>query len=238
MSHSSSNGELLLMALMAVLIVRVLRQFLNIPSRLAAWDKALGRIWVPAVVLAIADQLVKFPTSMLDESYWLFVLAVFGGVLVLLRDYRPARTLLLALGPYALYTTIEYVLEASSRTLLKQYDDALATTQGFVIIWLVTFVFIARSQKKQLENERLLREEEERAKRLIEAQNAELERLVAERTAALTHQAEKLRAALTELRATQAQLVQSEKWPAWVNSRLALPTKFRTHSTSSTTLPT
>ena len=199
------------MALAAVLLVRALRQFLDIPNRLAVWNKALGRIWVPAVVLGAANQLFKPATSLLDESYWLFVLAAFGGVLLLLRNYRPARTLLLALGPYALYTAIEYALEASNRTLLKRYDDALDATQSFVIIWLITFILIARGQKKQLEKERLLREEEERAKRLIEAQNAELERLVAERTAALTYQAEELRAALTELRATQAQLVQSEK---------------------------
>jgi signal transduction histidine kinase len=211
MSYSSSNGDLLVMALAAVLLVRALRQFLDIPNRLAVWNKALGRIWVPAVVLGAANQLFKPATSLLDESYWLFVLAAFGGVLLLLRNYRPARTLLLALGPYALYTAIEYALEASNRTLLKRYDDALDATQSFVIIWLITFILIARGQKKQLEKERLLREEEERAKRLIEAQNAELERLVAERTAALTYQAEELRAALTELRATQAQLVQSEK---------------------------
>jgi signal transduction histidine kinase len=62
-----------------------------------------------------------------------------------------------------------------------------------------------------LEKERLQREEEEKAKRLIEAQNMELERLVTERTAALTRQTEELQETLTQLRTTQAQLIQAEK---------------------------
>ena len=57
----------------------------------------------------------------------------------------------------------------------------------------------------------MLREKEEKAKRLIAAQNVELERSVAERTAALTQQVEALGTALTELRAAQVQLVQAEK---------------------------
>jgi signal transduction histidine kinase len=106
---------------------------------------------------------------------------------------------------------IEYALSGSDGRVLKEYDTLVDTTQGFSIIWLITFVLIARSQKITLEKERLLREEEERAKHLIEAQNAELERLVVERTAALTHQTAELRAALAELRAAQVQLVQAEK---------------------------
>ncbi len=211
MNHSTGNGELLFMAPMALIIVRGLRQFLDVPNRLASWNKALGYLWLPAVVLFAAAKLFRLQMPLLDEAYWLFVLAVVAAVLLRLNDYRPSRTLLVALGPYALYSMLEFVLEGTGGTLLKRYDDALDTTQGFAIIWLVTFVFLARSQKKALEKDRLHREEEAKVKHAIEAQNVELERLVAERTAALTQQADELRGALTELRAAQAQLVQSEK---------------------------
>ena len=127
------------------------------------------------------------------------------------RAYKPARTLLFAAAPFVVYKVLEFVLVDSKGKLPKVYEDFMDTAQGFVIVWLITFIFIARSQKQTLEKERLLREEEEKTKRLIEAQNVELERLVVERTAALTTQAAELRAALTELRTTQAQLVQSEK---------------------------
>jgi signal transduction histidine kinase len=192
-------------------MVRGLRKFLDLPTRLARWNNILGYIWVPGIVAFVVAAAfgVKYPP--LSDAYWLFVLFVLVGVLVAVRDYRPARTLLLATLPFTLYKLLEFVLEDSRGHLDKRYDAFLDATQGFIIIWLITFIFIARSQKKTLEKERLLREEEEKAKRLIEAQNVELERLVSERTAALTYQAEELRTALTELRATQAQLVQSEK---------------------------
>ncbi|WP_310392334.1 ATP-binding protein [Hymenobacter sp.] len=211
MAYSSSNGELLLVAPIAVLIVRALRKFLDLPARLPGWSRVLGWIWVPGVVLFFVALGLKLKMPTLVDAYWLGVLLVLVAALARVRDYRPARTLLLALLPFVLYKAVEFVLQEPSGKLPKRFEAFMDTTQGFAIIWVVTFIFIARSQKKNLEKERLLREEEDRAKRLIEVQNVELERLVAERTAALTRQAEELRTALTELRTTQAQLVQAEK---------------------------
>ncbi|WP_241502303.1 sensor histidine kinase [Hymenobacter glacialis] len=188
-----------------------MRKFLDLPSRLPRWNKLLDYLWVPAAVLAFGILVLNLKSATLPDAYWLFVLLTIGAVLVALRDYRPARSLLLALSPFLLTKIIEYILLGSDGHVLKQYDTLVDTTQGFSIIWLITFIIIARNQKITLEKERVLREEEEKAKRLIEAQNVELERLVVERTAALTHQAAELRAALTDLRAAQAQLVQSEK---------------------------
>ncbi|WP_262385946.1 sensor histidine kinase [Hymenobacter sp. BT491] len=195
----------------ALLIVRSLRRFLDLPKRLPGWDKFLNSIWIPAIVLFLIAWAFKLKTSQLDETYFLFVFGVVVAVLVQVRDYRPARTLLLAIAPYVLYSAIELLLAVTDWDLLKRYDGFFDNSRGFAVIWLITFILIARNQKKHLEKERLQREEEEKAKQLIEAQNAELERLVAERTATLTQQAEELRDALTELRAMQAQLVQAEK---------------------------
>jgi len=211
MNNASGYGELLFLALMGFLLIKGLRKFLGLPHRLPRWNKPLGYIWVPALALLAGTALLKVKLPLLADGYWLFVLLTVAAVLVLVRDYRPARTLLLALTPFLLTKIIEYALSGSDGRVLKEYDTLVDTTQGFSIIWLITFVLIARSQKITLEKERLLREEEERAKHLIEAQNAELERLVVERTAALTHQTAELRAALAELRAAQVQLVQAEK---------------------------
>ena len=211
MSNASGYGELLFLALMGFLLIKGLRKFLDLPHRLPRWNKPLGYIWVPALALLAGTALLKVKPPLLADGYWLFVLLTVATVLVLVRDYRPARTLLLALTPFLLTKIIEYVLSGSDGRVLEEYDTLVDTTQGFSIIWLITFVLFARSQKITLEKERLLREEEERAKHLIEAQNVELERLVVERTAALTHQTAELRAALADLRAAQAQLVQAEK---------------------------
>ena len=211
MTPRIGNADLLLYASIAFGIARGLSKFLDLPRRLPRWDRALRYIWVPAVVMYGLALLLHFRSPVLAEYYWLAVETTFGVLLLLLSYYRPARTLLLGLAPLWFYHLLSTGLLTVSSGLLKTYDDGFDTAKNFAALWLFCFLFIARGQKKQLEKERVLREEEEKAKRLIEAQNAELERLVGERTAALTHQAEELRKALTELRATQAQLVQSEK---------------------------
>ena len=211
MNNASGYGELLFLATMGYLLIRGMRKFLDLPTRLPQANRLLGYIWVPAAVLALSKLVLKVRLATMGDAYWLFVLLTIAAVLAVVRDYRPARTLLLALAPFLLTKIVEYILLGSDGRVLKEYDTLVDTTQGFSIIWLITFIIIARNQKTTLEKERVLREEEEKAKRLIEAQNVELERLVMERTAALTHQAAELRTALTDLRAAQAQLVQSEK---------------------------
>ncbi|WP_345073570.1 sensor histidine kinase [Hymenobacter fastidiosus] len=205
------DGELLFSIIPALIIVRLLRRFLDLPNHLPWVSRVLRWIWVPAIVLFLADQIFRFPTKLLDEGYRLGVYAVVILVLVALRRYRPARTILLAMLPYVLYTVVDLVLTAGDIELGESYDDMVNNSQGFAILWLVAFVLVARSQKKALEKERLAREEEEKARQLIAAQNIELERQVAERTSALTRQAQELRETLTELKTTQAQLIQAEK---------------------------
>ena len=211
MAHSAGYGDLFYLAPTAYGIMRGLSRFLDLPQRLPRWHRALNYIWVPAAAFVVVAVALKYRSPVLVDVYWLLLLFALLGVLLAVRYYRPARTLLFAFAPFAVCKMLEIIIEDSDGRISKGFDAFLDTTQGFVIIWLVTFIFIARSQKKQLEKERVLREEEEKAKRLIEAQNAELERLVAERTAALTRQAQELSGALVELRTTQAQLVQAEK---------------------------
>lgn len=207
----SINGAIIFSVLLAMVVVRGLRRFLDLPTRLPRLNALLDYIWVPGVVLYGVAWAVGSKSDLLDETYLLLFLGALVVMLLRLRHYRPARTILLAVAPFFLYSAIELGLASLNQPLLKQYDDFFDTSQGFALIWLFTFLFIARGQKKQLEKESLIWEEEEKAKRRIEAQNAELEHLVAERTATLTQQTEELRYALTELRATQAQLIQSEK---------------------------
>ncbi|GAB3228139.1 hypothetical protein GCM10027346_12340 [Hymenobacter seoulensis] len=205
------NADVLLSVGVALLIVRGLRRFLDLPTRLPVQNRLLNWLWLPGLLLFVVARAIQWKSDQLDELYMLFVLGTVVLVLFQVRDYRPARTLLLAVAPFVLYSLVELLIALGGASLLKEYDDSLENSKGFAFIWLFTFLLIARSQKKNLEKERIAREEDEKAKRLIEAQNAELERLVAERTATLTQQAEELRHALTELKTTQAQLIQAEK---------------------------
>ncbi|WP_231569727.1 ATP-binding protein [Hymenobacter sp. APR13] len=196
--------------LLALLAVRWLRRFLDLPTRMPRLSYLLGRIWVPGVALFALCFLAGWKADLGDELYYLFVYVVGAAVLVRARDYRPARTLLLALAPLALHAAAE-LLTLLIGSLSGTFGSVLETAQGFAVIWFITFVVLAKNQKKRLEAERLQHEEEEKARCQMEAQNAELERLVAERTATLQQQTEELQQALTELKNTQAQLIQSEK---------------------------
>jgi two-component system NtrC family sensor kinase len=78
-------------------------------------------------------------------------------------------------------------------------------------MWMVAILFSQNRQNKAAEKERIKRLQEDELNRAIAIRKVELEGLVAERTAELTQQKEELEEALTELRNTQSQLIQSEK---------------------------
>jgi two-component system, NtrC family, sensor kinase len=79
------------------------------------------------------------------------------------------------------------------------------------IIWLIAILFSQYRQNKAAEKERIKRQKEDEINRAIAIRKVELEGLVAERTAEITRQKEELEHTLQELRATQDQLIQSEK---------------------------
>jgi two-component system, NtrC family, sensor kinase len=97
------------------------------------------------------------------------------------------------------------------------------------VIWLVAIVFSQYRQNKAAEKERIKRQKEDEINRAIAIRKVELEGLVAERTAELTQQKEELENTLEELKATQAQLIQSEKMASLVNLPPELRTKYKTH---------
>ena len=174
MTPRIGNADLLLYAPIAFGMARGVSKFLDLPSRLPRWDRLLRYIWVPAVVVYGLALALHLRSPVLAEYYWLAVETTFGLLLLLLSYYRPARTLLLGLAPLWFYHLLSTGLLTVSSSLLKTYDGGFDSAHGFATLWLFCSLFIARSQKKQLEKERVLREEEEKAKRLIEAQNMEL----------------------------------------------------------------
>ena len=205
------NASIFLSVGLAAVVVRSMRQFLDLPTRTPYLNRIIGYFWLPGIVLYLFARLIHWQTDRLDELYTLLLLGMVVLILIRVQEYRPARTLLLAVAPYTLYATIELLSGALSNDFLHEYKSLFSNSQGFAIIWLVTFVLIARKQKKHLEAERAVRETEEKERREIAAQNAELERLVAERTSSLTRQTEELQHALQELKTTQDQLIQAEK---------------------------
>lgn len=205
---SWSDGESYIAIIIAFFVIRYIRTFLGTATRLPEWDRYLKQVWITGFILMGLGEV--FPRPWL---IWFQLIVIFSIAYTVwqLYDFRPARTLLLAIAPYAIVSVIRDLLKPLAPNFYKASDNYIDSAATFAFIWLITFLIIAANQKKSLEKIRLEREREAEERRIIEGKKNELEYLVAERTAEITRQKEELEQALLELKATQKQLIHSEK---------------------------
>ncbi|MVM29648.1 histidine kinase [Spirosoma sp. HMF4905] len=203
-----SDGESFIAIGVAATVIRYLRKFLDTETRLPNWDRYLKQVWLTGLILMALGEI--FPDPWL---IWYELIIIFAIVYTIsqLYEFRPARTLLLAIAPYSFILIVRDLLDHLAPKFYKANDDYVDATSTFAIIWFITFVVIANNQKKSLAKAQLEHEKELEQRRIIEAKKNELEYLVAERTAEITRQKEELEQTVTELKATQSQLIQSEK---------------------------
>ena len=109
--------------------------------------------------------------------------------------------------------TTRKILHGFHETLnfFQSWEDMFDAAVVFSILWAIVYWISVKKQRKALEAERLKAEQREKEFHITESLKAALEVQVLERTAALTKQKEELEEALSELKLTQAQLIQAEK---------------------------
>jgi two-component system NtrC family sensor kinase len=209
------DDSVLILTPIGLLIIWLVRRFLATATRLPELDKRLARLWIPGVIFLVGFALLKKELNLygdlIDNIYLLGILSVILWVACRLRDYQPARTIGFAALPFVLCLLVRIGLQLGGSKLAKEYEDSMDLAYSVAFFWAIGLAFAARSQKKRLEIDAQRRAEEAAEQKRIEAANQELERLVAERTAAISQQTKELREALSELRLTQAQLIQAEK---------------------------
>ncbi len=127
------------------------------------------------------------------------------------KEMRQLRMHLLAFAPYIGLSLLIDLIHLTLTGFYNKYEQYFDNILMLAIIWLIAIFFSQYRQSKAAEKDRIKRQKEEEINRAIAIRKVELEGLVAERTAELTKQKEELEHALNELRATQAQLIQSEK---------------------------
>ncbi|SDY71109.1 sensor histidine kinase [Hymenobacter psychrophilus] len=204
--------------LVSLFIFLALRHFLELPERAPRLNWLLKYLWVLAVPLLVVLETVgsRWDTDvhwLLDAVYVGLMVLLAGVVLIRMRALRPARTLLVALAPFALQALAKLALytlpitAGDTLSSLIDYGKPADVYWFFSIAWLVVGTLVAYKQQRILQQEQLERELEAR----IKFRNQELEQLVEERTASLNRQTEELRTTLQQLKATQSQLIQSEK---------------------------
>ena len=203
-----SDGESFIAIFAGVFAIRYVRNFLETATRLPNWDRYLKQVWIVGFMLMALGEV--FPRPWLSW-FLLIVFAAIAFTIQQLHGFRPARTLLLGIAPITAIRILSDLIHHLAPKFYSANDELIDASTTFAVIWLITFAIIASNQKKSLAKAQLEHEKEAEQRRIIEAKKNELEYLVAERTAEITRQKEELEQTVTELKATQSQLVQSEK---------------------------
>ena len=187
-------------------VAKYLRIYLETPARLPQWDMPIKYAWAGTLVLMFLGEILSWDFINNSFFYLLFLGALY--VIYQVRDFRSARMLMIAVLPYFIVSILKDGLNLLSPDLDKSLSSLFTVGETFSLLWMAGFGIYAQKQNKQEKIQRLKEEEE---KKTLEAKRKELEHQVAERTAELTNQKKELEIALDQLRATQAQLIQSEK---------------------------
>lgn len=183
-----------------------LRTSLETARRIPEWDTVLSKVWLGSFIFFGLSNIPAL--SFIGDWYGKIIFLLFLITVYFLKEYRPARMLLLALLPHGIVYCITFVFKLLAPSFYETYSGFFITAEGFTFFWLIGFGIYALVQSSK---ERKLRIKQEEEARLAEARKAELEQMVNDRTTELTQEKEKLELTVGKLKAAQAQLVQSEK---------------------------
>ena len=143
--------------------------------------------------------------------FWHLSLIALSWFILSQPEFNRIRTMMYAVLPVVIISFLKDLIGNHQKGWLETIGNMLDVAYPFAIIWLVAMFFINNKQRKALDKERKQREAEEQEARIVAEQKGVLEVMVEERTAELTRQKEELIQTVENLKATQTQLVQSEK---------------------------
>ncbi len=204
--HNISFSDIAPNVAITFFVMRFLIIYLETEKRLPHLHTILKFSWLWALILLAISNILGL--KFINEYYTLLLSLVILYLLNQSREMPITRMLAIAIVPFAVVTFISAFFELLTPKFHESNSGIFDSLKGFAICWLVGFSIYAQRQGKRERTQRLKDEEE---RKILEAKKQELEYQVAERTAELTQQKEELEKALLELKATQAQLIQSEK---------------------------
>jgi len=173
------------------------------------WERLFRNARYFSIFLFVAEVIL----SASNTTRWIWHIILISLILFAFqqKEMRSLRMFLMAFVPYVIVSFLNDVTQIILSDFYKRWENYFETSVMLSIIWLVAILFSQYRQNKSAEKERIKRQKEDEINRAIALRKVELEGLVAERTAELTRQKEALEQTLHELRATQDQLIQSEK---------------------------
>ncbi|SDF36251.1 His Kinase A (phospho-acceptor) domain-containing protein [Dyadobacter soli] len=192
--------------IVAFFLVQFAQQAMQHTDKLPKWANFFKYARYYVFMLLAVYYIAKQP----DMFTWVWNVSLLGLLLVFYKeeDFQPIRSTAQSIVPFVGVSMLSDFLELVFPSFHKSYDDFFGMALLFAWIFCFVIWFYARKQQKALAQERRdrLRDEE-----IAREQKQSLEYLVAERTQELTQQKEELQKAIEELKATQNQLIQSEK---------------------------
>lgn len=191
-------------------IVIHLRKTFQTATMLPIWNRRLLAMLYTCIALQVLDFSMPIAKPVITVFSYIIVFGIIG-IIYVEKEFERARSTLFAVLPLIVISFLGGLIKLISMPFYKRWDDVFGIISSFAVIWMITMLIINRRQRKALEKERLKTQEEERQNKIMATLKAELEVQVAERTADLTLQKEALQHTLDELKATQKQLIQSEK---------------------------
>ncbi len=127
------------------------------------------------------------------------------------KELRTQRMRIWAFVPLMVISLTSDLTAVISHPFYEKWAGYIDNATSIAFFWMAAILLMQNRQAKSAEKDRIKKQQEDELNKAIAIRKVELEVLVAERTAELTKQKEELENALTELQATQKQLIQSEK---------------------------
>jgi signal transduction histidine kinase len=196
--------------MVAFFLLPFTQKFLQTAERLPEWDKRLKYARFVAFGIVGVQVIADFEYIAPPLFFLLLLLAAIPAYL--LKDtVSNARLMFWMIVPSGIVFLIDNLAEFWTPKFYEAHNGFFEAAKGIAIVGSFVMALMARNQQKELNKQRLKLAEEEENNRILEAKKLDLESQVAERTAELTQQKEELQHALEHLKATQEQLIQSEK---------------------------
>ncbi len=201
---------MILQPILALIILRFLRRSLKTAGLLPKWDRLFMLGTAVYVALIVADIFFKDSKPV---TMWLghALLLAFIGLIFYQKEFHPVKPVVYTFLPLIGVFFIRDVVISINSSFFRRWDNYFDAAGVFAFIWMGAMLYITSRQRKALEKERIKAVEKEKEFKAAEALKDVLEVQVKERTAELTLQKEELQHALDELKATQSQLIHSEK---------------------------
>lgn len=196
--------------ILLIIVFSHLRRTLQSKILLPQIDKYLSiGLWF-SIVLLMAGLILD---SSRDIIPWIVHAMLFTLIYFCLTqiEFKSVKTFIYSILPFVAVNFLEDFTKLINSSFHKEWDNYFDTAIFFSVVWFFAMFFITRKQRKDIEKEQLKAVELEKEFQQSEALKAKLEIQVAERTAEIQGQKEKLQKALDKLKATQTQLIQSEK---------------------------